>query len=133
VLQKLPPPCSSRGFAPCLPGDGSLPAHVVLDPRGQIPHDTTSNWGPRIGLAYRLDEKTAIRSSFGIFYDNFAGVEQTAQNIQASWPDVGAQLANNLNAPGAGTAAAYRTRPESVRRCHRPVSSSHAVQYSAVL
>jgi len=53
-------------------------------------------------LAYRLDAKTAIRSSFGIFYDNFAGVEQTAQNIQASWPDVGAQLANNLNAPEPG-------------------------------
>src|SRR5712672_1557851 len=31
VIQKLPPPCNVRGFAPCIPGDGTLPAHVVVD------------------------------------------------------------------------------------------------------
>src|SRR5882672_10337105 len=34
VIQKLPPPCNVRGFAPCIPGNGTLPAHVVVDPRG---------------------------------------------------------------------------------------------------
>ena len=24
-----------RGFAPCIPGDGTLPAHIVVDPRGK--------------------------------------------------------------------------------------------------
>lgn len=99
VIQKLPPPCKDRGFAPCIPGDGTLPANVIVDPRGKIYHDTTSNWGPRIGLAYRLGQKTAIRSSFGIFYDNWASVVQTAQNYEGAWPDIGQQLANNLNKP----------------------------------
>jgi hypothetical protein len=102
VLQKVPPPCSERGRAPCLPGDGSLPEHVVVDPRGKILHDTTTNWGPRLGLAYRLGQKTVIRSSAGIVYDNYAAVQQTVQNIQGSWPDAGQQLANNLNVPTPG-------------------------------
>ncbi|MGH9632732.1 MAG: TonB-dependent receptor domain-containing protein, partial [Bryobacteraceae bacterium] len=62
ILQRVPPTCAERGFAPCIPTpDGSLPEHVVVDPRGKIYHDTTTNWGPRVGLAYRLTDKTAIR------------------------------------------------------------------------
>ena len=99
VLQKLPPACKDRGFAPCIPGDGTLPNHVVVDPRGQIYHDTTTNWGPRIGLAYRLGDRTALRSSFGIFYDNWAAVTQSAQNYEGAWPDIGQLLSNNLNKP----------------------------------
>ena len=102
VVQKLPPSCNERKAAPCIPGDGKLPEHVVVDPRGQIYHDTKTNWGPRIGLAYRLNQKTAIRSSFGIVYDNWAAVTQTAQNYEGAWPDIGQQLANNLNAPKTG-------------------------------
>ena len=104
VVQKLPPSCNERGFAPCIPGDGTLPAHVVVDPRGQVLHDTTTNWGPRIGMAYRLGSKTAIRSSFGIVYDNWASVQQTAQNYEGAWPDIGQLLANNLNVPKPGQA-----------------------------
>jgi len=99
VVQKLPPPCSEREHAPCIPGDGTLPAHVVVDPRGKIYHDTTKNFGPRIGYAYRLGQKTAIRSSFGVFWENWASVTQTAQNYEGAWPDIGQQLANNLNKP----------------------------------
>src|SRR6266851_7697049 len=99
VLQKLPPPCSVRGFAPCIPGDGTLPAHVVVDPRGKIAHDTLTNLGPRIGFAYRLGEKTVIRASGGILYDNWAAVTQMAQNFEGSWPDIGQQIASNLNQP----------------------------------
>jgi hypothetical protein len=101
VIQKLPPPCSERGHAPCMPGDGSLPEHVVVDPRGKIQHDI-NNWGPRLGLAYRLNQKTVIRASAGIVYDNYAGVNQTVQNIQGSWPGVGQQIAENLNVPKPG-------------------------------
>jgi hypothetical protein len=99
VLQQVPPACKDRGFAPCIPGDGTLPPGVIVDPRGKIFHDTTTNWGPRIGFAYRLAQKTVIRSAFGIFYDNWASVVQTAQNYEGSWPDIGQQLANNLNKP----------------------------------
>jgi len=99
VIQKLPPSCNERGFAPCIPGDGTLPAHVRVDPREQIYHDTTKNFGPRFGFAYRLGQKTAVRGSFGVFYENWAAVTQTAQNYEGAWPDVGQQLANNLNKP----------------------------------
>ena len=62
VLQKVPPTCASRGYAPCIPDPtGALPDHVVVDPRGKIYHDSTRNFGPRFGLAYRLDPKTVIR------------------------------------------------------------------------
>ncbi len=103
IVQVLPPPCSVRGFAPCIPGNGTLPAHVVVSPNGKIYHDTTTNWGPRTGLAYRLTDSMAIRAGFGIFYDNWAAVTQTAQNYEGDWPDIGQQLANNLNLPIPGS------------------------------
>jgi Carboxypeptidase regulatory-like domain len=120
IVQKLPPPCSSRGFAPCIPSimldasgnavscdpatqsclpAGTLPPHVVVDPRGKIAHNDSKNFGPRFGLAYRLGDKTVIRSAFGIVYDNWAAVSQMAQNIEGAWPDIGQQIANNLNGP----------------------------------
>ena len=104
VLQKLPPACSVRGHAPCIPGDGSLPDHVVLDPRGKIAHDVYTNLGPRFGFAYQLDDNTVVRGAFGIVYDNWAGVTQTAQNYEGSWPDIGQQIVNNANQPSAASA-----------------------------
>jgi outer membrane receptor protein involved in Fe transport len=99
IVQKLPPSCTSRGHAPCIPGDGNLPAHVVVSPNGKIYHDTTTNWGPRIGLAYRATPTIAVRAGFGIYYDNWAAVTQTSQNYEGTWPDIGQQIANNLNVP----------------------------------
>ncbi len=97
-MQNLPPSCNQRGRAPCIPtADGSLPQFVEVEPRGKIYHDSTDNWQPRVGLAYRLGQNTAARASFGMFFDNWAGVTQTAQNYQGSWPDVAGQIANNLN------------------------------------
>ena len=71
----------------------------MVSSTGKIYHDTTTNWAPRLGLAYRLTPTIAIRSGFGIYYDNWAAVTQTSQNYEGSWPDVGQQLANNLNVP----------------------------------
>lgn len=120
VLQAVPPPCSVRGFAPCIPSimldasgnavacdpatqtclpPGTLPPHVVVDPRGQIPHDTKTNLGPRVGLAYRWGELTVIRASAGIIYDNWAAVSQMAQNFEGSWPDIGQQISSQMNRP----------------------------------
>jgi hypothetical protein len=103
LIQKLPPTCASRGHAPCIPDPGGkLPDHVEVEPRGQIYHDTKFNFQPRFGIAYRLTNRTAIRTSFGIFFDNWAAVTQTAQNYEGAWPDAGQQLANNLNYPTSG-------------------------------
>ncbi|WP_263383791.1 carboxypeptidase-like regulatory domain-containing protein [Granulicella arctica] len=99
ILQKAPPACSVRGHAPCIPGDGSLPAHVIVDPRGKIPHNVYLNFGPRAGFAYRYDDKTVIRGAFGIVYDQWAAATQMGQNIEGSWPDTGQIITGELNLP----------------------------------
>ena len=99
IVQKLPPPCSVRGHAPCIPGDGTLPDHVIVDPRGKIAYNVGTNFGPRFGFAYAVDDKTVVRGGFGIVYDNWAAVTQMAQNIEGAWPDIGQQIQNHLNEP----------------------------------
>ena len=101
IVQKLPPACSATQSAPCIPG-GTLPAHVVVSPNGKIYKNTTTNWGPRAGIAYRLFDKTAIRAGFGIFYDNWAAQSQTAQAYEGTWPSVDQQELTNLNRPTSG-------------------------------
>src|SRR5271156_6122224 len=103
VVQKLPPPCSVRGHAPCIPGDGTLPDHVVVDPRGKIAHNVGTNFGPRFGFAYSVNDKTVVRGAFGIVYDNWAAVTQMAQNIEGAWPDIGQQIQTHLNEPVSGS------------------------------
>jgi hypothetical protein len=98
ILQHPPGLCSVVGKAPCIPGNG-LPEHVVVDPRGKIAHNSYTNLGPRIGLAFRADDKTVIRGSFGIVYDNWAAAIQQSQNIGGSWPDIALQQGSNLNVP----------------------------------
>jgi hypothetical protein len=127
VLQYPPPPCSVRGQAPCIPSimpdpanpgnviacnpaaqsclpPGTLPPHVVVDPRGRISHNTYTNIGPHLGFAYRATDKTVARGGAGIVYDNWAAVSQMSQNIEGDWPGIGQLIANNLNVPGSSTA-----------------------------
>jgi len=88
----LPPACSSTQSAPCIPG-GSLAnvpygSHIKVASNPNIgPNPVTSNFGPRIGLAYQLDPKTAIRAGYGIVYDSLIGITQTFQGNVGSWPD----------------------------------------------
>ncbi len=128
VLQFPPPPCSVRGHAPCIPTiridasgngvacdpattpanlpclpPGTLPPHVVVDPRGRISHNTYTNIGPHVGFAYRATDKTVVRGGAGIVYDNWAAVSQMSQNIEGDWPGIGQLIADNLNVPGGST------------------------------
>ena len=96
IVQQLPPPCSVRGFAPCIPGDGTLPAHVIVSQTGKITHNVHTNYGPRFGFAYKVDEKTVVHGAFGIVFDDWAAVTQMAQNFEGSWPDIGQEIASNL-------------------------------------
>ena len=100
TLQAKPDTCAVLGKAPCIPDPtGKLPDHVDVDPRGRLLHDSTDNWQPRFGIAYRISDKMALRGSFGMFFDNFAGVVQSSQNLGHTWPDVGRRLSGNLNTP----------------------------------
>jgi len=114
IMQHNAPPCSSTQFAPCIPG-GVLPAHVVVSSNGKLYQNDYTNVQPRVGLAYRIGSKDVLRASFGKVYDNWAGVNQSAQNMQ-QWPTVGFNLAENLNStvptitaenPMAGFTGAY--------------------------
>ncbi len=89
--------CQSVGQAPCIPG-GTLPAHVVVGSSNALVHNDYTNFQPRVGLAFRLDNKTAIRASFGMFTDNWAAIAQAAQNYGGLWPSVLLARGNNLNA-----------------------------------
>lgn len=125
VLQYPPPPCSVRGVAPCIPSimldasgnaiacdpatqtclpPGTLPPHVVVDGRGKISHNTYTNLGPHLGFAYRVGEKTVVRGSAGVVYDNWAAVSQMSQNIEGDWPGIGQLIASSVNAPGSQSA-----------------------------
>ena len=104
IVQQLPPSCAVRGYAPCIPTpDGSLPDHVILSQTGRINHNVHTNFGPRLGFAYKINEKTVTHGAFGIVYDEWAAVTQQAQNIEGSWPDVGQLIASSLtNVPTSG-------------------------------
>jgi hypothetical protein len=99
IIQQLPPLCSVRGHAPCLPS-AVLPPNVRVATGGKILHGSKDNIGPRIGLAYRVNDKMSIRGGFGISYDNWAAIIQMTQNYQGSWPDTGTLQISNTNTPG---------------------------------
>jgi len=107
IVQKLPPLCSVRGYAPCIPGGGpgpgGLPANVVVSPNDKIMNNTYNNVGPHLGFAYKVTDRTVVRGAAGIIYDNWAGVLQLAQNVDGLWPDIGQQEPSNLNVPTASS------------------------------
>lgn len=100
IVQVLPPLCSVRGHAPCIPGTGALPANVIVSPNKKIMKGTKTNVGPRLGMAFSANPKLAIRAGFGINFDNWSTVIQLPQNYQGSWPDVGTRALDNTNAAG---------------------------------
>jgi hypothetical protein len=103
VVQELPPACSVRGFAPCIPGNGTLPADVVVSPNRKLLHNTDTNVGPHLGFAYKVTDHTVVHGGFGIVFDNWGGVQQDAQNVGGDWPDTGFQQVSNLNLPSASS------------------------------
>jgi hypothetical protein len=89
VLQALPQACNVTNVAPCIPGDGTLPDHVVVSTTGKIAKNDYQDFGPRVGFAYQLGSKTAFKGAIGVVYDNWAGINQMTQNVSSTWPDVG--------------------------------------------
>lgn len=96
-----PPRCGNGQLAPCLPDPNNpyLAQHVVFTGSTKIRQNDYKMFGPRVGLAYRLDDHTALRAGFGIFYDLEAGVMQQAQNASGGWPRADLIRGININNP----------------------------------
>jgi hypothetical protein len=91
--EKLPPPCTTTGKAPCIPGDGTLASipfgnHITLADTPAIRHTGTTDFGPRLGVAWAVNAKTVVRGGYGLVYDVFSGVSQETQNTIGYWPAV---------------------------------------------
>jgi hypothetical protein len=83
----LPGPCATVGTAPCIPGNGVLPAHIRLSPVANIKSPHRRNFEPRVGIAWEFAPKTLLRAGVGLAYDIFSGITQENNNIQAAWPN----------------------------------------------
>jgi hypothetical protein len=101
ILQRSVGSCEDLQAAPCIPGGLPQP-HVVVSKTGKLWDTPTRNFAPRTGLAYRLNDQTSLHASFGIFYDQVAGITQTVQGIGGDWPSQTQVLAQNLNPASAG-------------------------------
>ena len=134
ILQRSAPPCSSGvtkgGCIPTPAGApaGWLPPNVVLAEGGKVWHDTTKNFQPRLGFAYRLGANTVIRASSGIFFDNYSGVTQIARNFIGTYPALGWQSAANLNYPSTAallpTISGFNPLPSATLPVADPFSQS---------
>ncbi len=98
VISAMPSACSSTVGAPCIPG-GTLPTNVVVTPNSNHAlHNTDyGNWQGRLGLAYRVWDRTAIRAGYSRFYDTWNSTTQYSQNSAGTWPSVGLLNSNSLN------------------------------------
>lgn len=89
LIPRLPPPCSEKGRAPCMPTpDGSLPPHVELAPGGRMFRNIYDNWQPRLGLAFALRRTTILRAGAGRYFDNWNETTLAAAQQEGLWPDV---------------------------------------------
>ena len=100
----------------CLP-PGTLPPHVVVDPRGTHFSQYVHQYWATPWVCLSCGEKASLRGGAGIVYDNWAAVSQMSQNIEGDWPGIGQLIATNLNVPGGSTTDA-NGRPIVTLRTH---------------
>jgi hypothetical protein len=108
-LNALPPNCSATQGAPCIPtgiytasstpAPGGLPPHAYVDPNSnqRVINNALGDWAARVGLAYRLNDKTVARASYGRFYDAWGTIVQLSQNFGGNWPAVNTVNNGGLN------------------------------------
>lgn len=80
---------------------GTLPPGVAYLNRNTLTKPDYLNFAPRLGFAYQVAPKTVLRAGFGIFYDNWSGGLQSAQNARGAWPSGASQSVSNLDVAGA--------------------------------
>ncbi len=115
-LNQLPPACSQAGKSPCIPGAGTLQSipngdKIMLSPYGRAwgPAPNWSDWGPRVGVAWRVRGNTVVRAGYGVVYDALMGMEQDWKGISGDRLDE-TGLFNTATTPGPGTPAQVAQR-----------------------
>jgi hypothetical protein len=87
ILQRAVGSCAVLKTAPCIPG-GTLPPDVTVSTNGHLVNNTHDNIQPRVGLAYRLNDRTVMRAGYGRVFDNWAYNAQSMLNTTGTWPSV---------------------------------------------
>lgn len=77
-----------------------LPANVVILNRNTITMPDYRNFSPRLGFSYAALPHTVVRAGAGVFFDNWSGALQAAQNARGAWPSGASQSVNNVNIAG---------------------------------
>ncbi len=77
-----------------------LPTGVAFLDRNSLTKPNYGNFSPRFGFAYQVMPKTVLRAGFGMFYDNWSGGLQSAQNARGAWPSGASQSVGNLDVAG---------------------------------
>ena len=77
-----------------------LPTGVSILPTNQLTGSDYKNVSPRFGVNYLATPKIAILAGAGVFFDNWAGIIQGAQNSRGAWPNGANQSVNNTNVAG---------------------------------
>jgi outer membrane receptor protein involved in Fe transport len=90
--------------------DGTNPVTgAPADARRGIVNPRYDNFAPRVGFAYRLNDKTTVRGGYGIFYNGNYLWE--AQGIRGNYPYAISETLTNLNNNGATSPAEHTFSP----------------------
>ncbi len=88
ALEALPPVCNGVDY-PCLPKPISqIPNNQfikVTGERSSILAPIRDNWGPRIGVAWQINPKTALRTGYALVFDALPSRSQYAQHQYETW------------------------------------------------
>ena len=107
ILNARPPACSATQGAPCIPvgnftasatpAPGGLPPHTIVSPSLRMINNSLADWGPRFGMAYRINNNTIVLGGYARQYDTWATITQLSQNFGGNWPAVNAIDNTSLN------------------------------------
>jgi hypothetical protein len=102
---KMPPPCNPAGgvYAPCIPvGNAVDAAHVEVAANPNLgPDPIYTNFGPHLGVSYRVGKSMVVSGGYALLYDTVIGGIQSIRDRLFNWPYVSSQgpIFNSTGAP----------------------------------